>query len=101
MSFSQEAWATTMEYQVDFSLPGGDSFYDVTQMFADAAAGRPSHNSYTSLFTFGPQDMPPGDLVLAKDFTLQDAMAAFEVGDTLFGRTRRLQDRKKIGEGTV
>jgi len=25
----------------DMSLPGGDNFYDVTQVFADAAAGKP------------------------------------------------------------
>ena len=31
---------TAMDYEVDFGLPGGDNFYDVTQMFADAAAGK-------------------------------------------------------------
>ncbi|KAG8217116.1 Mak10 subunit, NatC N-terminal acetyltransferase-domain-containing protein, partial [Butyriboletus roseoflavus] len=67
-----------MDFQVDMGLPGGDSFYDVTQMFADAAA-----------------DIPPGGLVLAKDFTLQDAMAAFEIGEPRFDSGLALMDQTR------
>lgn len=35
---------TTDDGQVDVGLPGGDNFYDVTQMFADVAQGKPSHD---------------------------------------------------------
>ncbi|KAN0073799.1 hypothetical protein V8E55_012053 [Tylopilus felleus] len=67
-----------MDYEVDFGLPGGDNFYDVTQMFADAAA-----------------DIPSGGLVLAKDFTLQDAMAAFEIGEPRFDGGLALMDQMR------
>lgn len=78
-------------------LPGGDSFYDVTQMFADAAAGKSPHGSlYFVSFTLAPRDMPPGGLVLAKDFALQDAMAAFEVGSSLLTHTRELRNEQRL-----
>lgn len=85
-----------MDYYVDhdMGLPGGDSFYDVTQTFTDAAAGKALHDSlYCLSFTSGIQDMPSGGLVLAKDFTLQDSMAAFEVGRTFLGRASLLRYR--------
>lgn len=86
-----------MDYQVDTGLPGGDSFYNVTQMFADAAAGKtPTRPLYVVSFILGPQDMPSGGLVLEKDFTLQDAMAAFEVGSTLLGHTRHLRIEQRL-----
>ncbi|KAF8548370.1 hypothetical protein OG21DRAFT_1471303 [Imleria badia] len=59
-------------------LPGGDHFYDVTQLFADAAAA-----------------MPSGGLVLAQDFTLQDAMAAFEIGEPRFDSGLALMDQTR------
>lgn len=40
--------------------------------------------------------MPSGGLVLEKDFTLQDAMAAFEVGSMLLGHTRRLRIEQRL-----
>ncbi|KAH7928162.1 Mak10-domain-containing protein [Leucogyrophana mollusca] len=48
-------------------LPGGDNFYDVTAVFEEAA-----------------RDMQPGGILLAKDFSLMDAMAAFEIGEPRF-----------------
>ena len=38
-----------MDCQVDTDLPGGDSFYDVTQMFDDAAAGKTPTRLFVSL----------------------------------------------------
>ncbi|KAH0830164.1 hypothetical protein J3R83DRAFT_1513 [Lanmaoa asiatica] len=78
MSSPAETWIATMDCEVDMSLPGGDNFYDVTQMFADAAT-----------------DMLPGGLVLEKDFTLQDAMAAFEIGEPRFDSGLALMDQTR------
>ncbi|KAG6375824.1 hypothetical protein JVT61DRAFT_2681 [Boletus reticuloceps] len=69
---------TAMDCQFDQVLPGDHNFYDVTQIFADAAA-----------------DMPSGGLVLAKDFTLQDAMAAFEIGEPRFDSGLALMDQTR------
>ncbi|KAF8437566.1 Mak10 subunit, NatC N-terminal acetyltransferase-domain-containing protein [Boletus edulis BED1] len=67
-----------MDFQFGQVFPGDNNFYDVTQMFADAAA-----------------DMPSGGLVLAKDFTLQDAMAAFEIGEPRFDSGLALMDQTR------
>lgn len=65
---------------ISLALPGGDSFEDVTEVFTDAAAGEFStcyvHRTKTKTFA---QDMEPGRLILTEDFTLFDAMSAFEV----------------------
>ena len=42
-----------MDCQGEMCLPGGDNFYDVTQMFADAAQGKPSHDSLCRLVHLG------------------------------------------------
>ncbi|KAF8835779.1 hypothetical protein BDN67DRAFT_974919 [Paxillus ammoniavirescens] len=65
-----------MNYDGYMDLPGGDHFYDVTELFKDAAAG-----------------MPSGGLVMARDFTLQDAMAAFEIGEPRFDSGMALMDQ--------
>ena len=38
-----------MECELDFDLPGGDSFYDVTQTFSDAAQGKSLRASQSHL----------------------------------------------------
>ncbi|KAF9228847.1 Mak10-domain-containing protein [Gyrodon lividus] len=67
-----------MDCDIYAGLPGGDNFYDVTKLFKDAAAG-----------------MPSGALMLAKDFTLQDAMAAFEIGEPRFDSGMALMDQSR------
>lgn len=56
----------------------------------------PHDSPRVALFTLRPQDMPSGGLVLAQDFTLQDAMAAFEVGSILLGHARRLRIAQRL-----
>ena len=54
--------SSPMDYQVNMGLPGGDSFYDVTQMFADAAAGKTPHDpSMSSHSPWGLKICLPGD----------------------------------------
>ncbi|OAX36010.1 Mak10-domain-containing protein [Rhizopogon vinicolor AM-OR11-026] len=67
-----------MEYDPFVDLPGGENFRDVTALFEDAA-----------------EDMQPGDLLLADGFTLQDAMASFEIGEPRFDSGMALLDKSK------
>ncbi|KAH7890082.1 Mak10 subunit, NatC N-terminal acetyltransferase-domain-containing protein [Phlebopus sp. FC_14] len=67
-----------MEHDVLMDLPGGDNFYDVTALFEDAA-----------------EDMSPGSLIFARDFTLHDAMAAFEIGEPRFDSGMALMDASR------
>lgn len=66
--------------QVD--LPGaGFNFQDVTDIFIEAANGTCSQfNPIIALHCFAAiQDMEPGEFIFMDDFTLYDAMSAFEV----------------------
>ncbi|KAI0668348.1 Mak10-domain-containing protein [Trametes maxima] len=52
------------EFDDGFDLPGGDDFIDVTD-----------------LFVAGGQDMVPEEVLFMDDFTLMDALSAFEIGE--------------------
>ncbi|KAF9239144.1 Mak10 subunit, NatC N-terminal acetyltransferase-domain-containing protein [Melanogaster broomeanus] len=65
-----------MDNNVYMDLPGGDNFYDVTELFDKAG-------------------MPSGTLIMAKDFTLQDAMASFEIGEPRFDSGLALMDKSR------
>ncbi|KAJ8591458.1 Mak10-domain-containing protein [Rhizopogon salebrosus TDB-379] len=67
-----------MEYDPFVDLPGGENFRDVTALFEDAA-----------------EDMQPGGLLLADGFSLQDAMASFEIGEPRFDSGMALLDKSK------
>ncbi|KIJ63356.1 hypothetical protein HYDPIDRAFT_113345 [Hydnomerulius pinastri MD-312] len=67
-----------MDDDVYMDLPGGDNFSDVTELFKDAA-----------------EDMHPGGLIMARDFTLHDAMAAFEIGEPRFDSGMALMDESR------
>ena len=56
----------------------------------------PHDGLHVRSFTLGPKDIPSGGLVLAKDFTLQDAMAAFEVGSLFLGHARLLRIEQRL-----
>ncbi|KAL0947711.1 hypothetical protein HGRIS_013796 [Hohenbuehelia grisea] len=61
--------STYLDVDVDerppqLDMPGGDDFFDVTQVFADAA-----------------KDIAPGQVLLMEGYDLQQAMAVFEIGD--------------------
>ncbi|KAH9857479.1 Mak10-domain-containing protein [Lenzites betulinus] len=51
-------------YENMFEVPGGDDFVDVTELFA-----------------VGGQEMEPEEVLLMENFTMLDAMSAFEIGE--------------------
>ncbi|OJT02029.1 N-alpha-acetyltransferase, 35 NatC auxiliary subunit [Trametes pubescens] len=62
----------------DFEMPGGDDFMDVTELFV--AGGR---------------DMEPEEVVLMDNFTLMDAMSAFEIGEPRLDSGMILEEQRR------
>ena len=61
-------------------LPGaGFNFQDVTNIFSNVAAGMSPEPKMSGITSQMQKEMEPGDFVFMEDFTLHDAMGAFEV----------------------
>ena len=61
------------------ALPGGDDFSDVTQVFANAALGKLPAFSECKLDFTTTIEMANDELIMARGFTLNEAMSAIEV----------------------
>ncbi|KAI0806725.1 Mak10 subunit, NatC N-terminal acetyltransferase-domain-containing protein [Fomes fomentarius] len=70
--------ANNASYDDWFDVPGGDSFEDVTSLFV--AAG---------------EDMEPEEVILMDNFTLMDAMSAFEIGEPRLDSGMILEEQRR------
>ncbi|KAM5529989.1 hypothetical protein V8D89_016345 [Ganoderma adspersum] len=67
-----------------FDVPGGDAFTEVTD-----------------LFVAGARDMEPEEVVLMDNFTLVDAMSAFEIGEPRLDSGMILDEQQRDSERRV
>ncbi|KII89424.1 hypothetical protein PLICRDRAFT_160784 [Plicaturopsis crispa FD-325 SS-3] len=67
-----------MDFNTNASMPGGDDFRDITDVFEEATG-----------------DMEPGSMIFTDGFTLLDAMSAFEIGEPRLDSGAIIEEQEK------